>query len=109
MSGRVEFLFPGTWKNDGGKQVWQLKKGGGNKSKFYCSCNCITNFQPAPLHDSIHYYSKTCVKRPLSKRPQIDFQDQLLLNAGQKYCRMLPLEHSAMLSTFIKLPYFTKI
>ena len=32
-------------------------------------------------------YSKTCVKRPLSKRPKIGFQDQLLLNAGQKYCR----------------------
>ena len=31
----------------------------------------------------------TCVKRPLSKRPQIGFQDQLSPNAGQKYCRML--------------------
>ena len=29
------------------------------------------------------------VKRPLSKRTKIGFQDQLLLNAGQKYCRML--------------------
>ena len=28
-------------------------------------------------------YSKTCVKRPLSKRLKIDFQDQLSLNAGQ--------------------------
>ena len=36
-------------------------------------------------------YSKTFVKWPLSKRPQICFQDQLSLNAGQKYCRMLPL------------------
>ena len=34
-------------------------------------------------------YSKTCVKRPLSNRPKIGFKDQLLLNAGQKYCRML--------------------
>ena len=49
-------------------------------------------------------YSKTCVKRPLSKRPKIGFQDQLSLNAGQKYCRMLQGEHSAILSTFIKLP-----
>ena len=30
------------------------------------------------------YYSKTCVKQPLSKRPKIGFQDQLSLNAGQK-------------------------
>ena len=56
-------------------------------------------------------YSKTCLKRPLSKRPKIGFQDQLPLNAGQKYCRMLPLEHSAILSTFIKLhvPFVIKI
>ena len=54
-------------------------------------------------------YSKTCVKRPLSKRPKIVFQEQLLLNAGQKYCRMLQGEHSAILSTFIKLPFVIKI
>ena len=54
-------------------------------------------------------YSKTCVKRPFSKRPKICFQDQLSLNAGQKYCRMLQGEHSAILSTFIQLPYVIKI
>ena len=53
--------------------------------------------------------SKTCVKRPLSKRPQIGFQDKLSLNAGQKYCRMLLVEHSAIVSTFIKLPFVIKI
>ena len=37
------------------------------------------------------------------------FQDQLLLNAGQKYCRMLQGEHSAILLTFNKLPFVTKI
>ena len=50
-------------------------------------------------------YSETCVKRPLSKRPEIGFQDQLSLNTGQKYCRMLQGEHSAILLTFIKLPF----
>ena len=35
--------------------------------------------------------------------------DQLSLNAGQKYCRMLQGEHSAMHSTFIKLPFVIKI
>ena len=71
-------------------------------------------------------YSKTRVKWPLSKGPKIGFQDQLLLNAGQKYCRMLQGdqlslnagqkycrmlqgEHSAILSTFIKLPFVNKI
>ena len=43
---------------------------------------CCTNFV-----NHIKLYSKTCVKWPLSKRPKIVFQDQLLLNAGQKYCR----------------------
>ena len=57
----------------------------------------------------IEIYSKTCLKRPLSKRQKIGFQDQLLLNAGQKYCRMLQGEHSAILSTFIKLPFVIKI
>ena len=54
-------------------------------------------------------YSKTSVKRPLSKRPKIGFQDQLSLNASQKYCRMLQVEHSAIILTFIKLPFVIKI
>ena len=45
----------------------------------------------------------------LSKRPKIVFQDQLSLNAGQKCCRMLHLEHSAILLTLIKLPFVIKI
>ena len=45
-------------------------------------------------------YSKTCVKRPLLKRQNIGFQDQLSLNAGQEYCRIL--------LTFIKLPVVIK-
>ena len=57
----------------------------------------------------ILYYSKTCAKHPLSKRPKIGFQVQLSLNAGQIYCRMLQMEHSAILLTFIKLPIVIKI
>ena len=66
----------------------------------------------AVFHLDLHYllkYSKTCVKRPLSKRPQIGLQDQLLLHAGQKYCRMLQGEHSAIPLTFIKLSFVIKI
>ena len=37
------------------------------------------------------------------------FRDPLLLNAGQRYCRMLQGEHSAILLTFIKLPFVIKI
>ena len=57
----------------------------------------------------VKLYSKTCLKQPLSKRLKIVFQDQLSLNAGQKYCRMLQGEHSAILSTFIKLLFVIKI
>ena len=35
--------------------------------------------------------------------------NQLSFNAGQKYCRMLQGEHSAILSTFIKLPFVIEI
>ena len=56
----------------------------------------------------VFVYSKTYVKRPLSKIPKIGFQDQLSLNVGQKYCRMLHVEHSAILSIFIKLPFVIK-
>ena len=52
--------------------------------------------------------SETCVKRPLSKRPKIGFQDQLSLNAGQKNCRMLQREHSAILPSSIKHPFVIK-
>ena len=63
----------------------------------------MSNLQPTM------YYSKTCLKRPLEKKSKIGFQNQLLLNAGQKYCRMLQREHSAILSTFVKLKNFIKI
>ena len=41
--------------------------------------------------------------KPLQK------EDQLSLNVGQKYCRMLQGKHSAILLTFIKLPFVIKI
>ena len=51
-------------------------------------------------------YSETCHSK---RTPKIGFQGQLLFNAGQKYCRMLQGEHSAILLTFIKLPFVIKI
>ena len=39
----------------------------------------------------------------------IGIQDQLLRNTGQKYCRMPQGEHSAILLTFVKLPFDIKI
>ena len=43
-----------------------------------------------------------------SKRRPKCFEDRLSLNAGQKYCRMLQGEHSAIRMTFIKLPFVIK-
>ena len=53
-------------------------------------------------------YSKTCLKLPLKNNTKMDFQYQVSLNAGQKYCRILQGEHSEILSTFIKLPFSIK-
>ena len=47
-------------------------------------------------------YSKTCVKRPLKNRQNNDLNDKWWLNEGRKYCRMLPLAHSAILLACIK-------
>ena len=44
-----------------------------------------------------------------SQRDQNDFKDQLCLSAGQKYRRTVQGEHSAILSTCIKLPFVIKI
>ena len=63
----------------------------------------MLEFQNEPL-----YYSRTCLKRPLKTKIKIGFQDRLLLNAGQKYCRMLQREHSAIISIIIKLQFVIK-
>ena len=54
-----------------------------------------------------------CTTKPVlsdhSKKTKNGLQDHLSINAGSKYCRMLQGEHSAILSTFIKLPFVIKI
>ena len=39
------------------------------------------------------------------KKNKIVFLHRVSLNAGQRHCRILQGEHSAILSTFIKLPF----
>ena len=51
-------------------------------------------------------YSITCLKRPLKKNTKVGFQYRLSLNSGQKYCRMVQGELSAILPPCIKLPFF---
>ena len=67
----------------------------------------------------LHHSTVKPVLSGHSKEDQkFGFHDRLLLNAGQKYCRLLlqvnsiaecsPLEHSAILFTFIELPFVIK-
>ena len=75
-----------------------------SSSKPWCSRQASSSDQSSTVsHVNIKFYSKICVKLPLSKRPKIGFKDQISLKAGQKYCRMLQGEQSAILSTFIKI------
>ena len=58
------------------------------------------------------FQGTTTVKPVYNGHSQKDkkcYKDQLSLNAGQKYWRMLQVEHSAILSTFINLPFIIKI
>ena len=71
-------------------------KKGASISEEFALFNCMKS-----IHDK--KYSKSCVKQPLPKIPQIGFQDQISLNAGQKYCVL------QYFRPFIKLPFVIKI
>ena len=53
-------------------------------------------------------YSKTCVKRPLLKRQKMVFKTDYRLMQVKGIAEMLQGERSAILSTFIKLPFIIK-
>ena len=53
-------------------------------------------------------YSKTCLKRPLTEETKIGFHDPLSVNAGSKVLQNAPREHSAIVSSFIKIPLSLK-
>ena len=52
--------------------------------------------------NKIKNYNRTCLKRPLKKKTKIGFKDRILLSAGQKYCKMLQGEHSAIRPVYIE-------
>ena len=60
----------------------------------------LSNFESLCSPNASHHTSAQSVKQPFSKRPRIGFQDQLLLNASQKYCRILQGEHWSILQYF---------
>ena len=55
------------------------------------------------------YDDSSSQTRWMSHQSSSHWRSTVSLNAGQKYCRMLQGEHSAILSTFIKLPFVLKI
>ena len=55
----------------------------------------------------ISIYSKTCLKRPLKKKTNSVFKTDCHL-MQVKVLQNAPKEHSAILSTFIKLPFVFK-
>ena len=63
---------------------------------LYVLCKCMID----------QYTIKPVLRGHLKKRPKIGFQDPLLLNAGQKYCRLLQGEHSAIDSSHSTNSYF---
>ena len=67
------------------------------------------NVNPEQPVADLDLFNKSCGIRSLTTRPKIGFQDHLSLNAGQKYCKMLQGEHSAIRSAFIKLPFVIKV
>ena len=64
------------------------------ENQFWCSFEW-------PLKTGFTVF-KTCLKRPLKNRQNQGLNMKLYLNGGRKYCRMLPLEHSAILLTLMK-------
>ena len=54
-------------------------------------------------------YSKTCLKRPLKKKTQNGLNIDYRLMEVKPIAKCYKGDHSAILSTFIKLPFVTKI
>ena len=63
---------------------------------------CNIGCQITSADDNCCDYSKTCLKRPLKNRQNKGFNGKWWLYEGGKYCRMIPLAHSAILLTCIK-------
>ena len=84
------------------EKAWELSK---HKSARAQRCMGYLYFGKEQVSD----YSKTCLKRPLKKIPKLVFKTDYRLMQVKKYCRMLQGEHSAILSTFIKVPFVINI
>ena len=90
-----------------------------HKVAFHLGLHCLPKypFTGIQYQNEKVKYSKTCVKQPLSKRPKLVFKTKYCLMQVKSVAEcskgsiliLLQGEHSAMLSTFIKLPIVKKI
>ena len=66
-----------------------------------CNINRLWDIQQVRLHyqNLSHHH---CTKTVTQNRQNEDLNDKCQLNEGRKLCRMLALEHSAILLTCIK-------
>ena len=72
------------------------------------SLHSLARALAARIHKVRRYTVKPAFSGHSKRTPNVVFNTDYRLNAGQKYCRMLQGEHSAILLTFIKLPYSIK-
>ena len=82
--------------------LWSLAGKGLTYWLLFVMFNCVTF--PSGIRGQVWYL---IVSIPDLCRLSY-FQDQLSLNAGQKYCRMFQGEHLAIFLTFINLPFAIK-
>ena len=66
-------------------------------------CNCT--FRKRNIQVRGDKYSKTCFKRPLKKKTNNWFSRLIIAKCMSKVLQNAPREHSAILSTFTKLPF----
>ena len=69
-------------------------------------CSCLQIY--VSLKQFYQNYNKTCHKRPLKKNTKNWFSRPIIPQCRSKVLQNALLEHSAILSTFIKLPFVFK-
>ena len=92
-----------TWR--GKPPQWQREVRTDLMSFLFCTC-FFSAFECRELLPDT--YSKTCVKGPLKKKTKNWFSKPIITKCRSKVLQNAPREHSAILLTFIKLPFVFK-
>ena len=73
----------------------------------HCICKCIRIV--VYRLNNVTELGDNCIQNLFRRHVAFASALELSLNAGQKYCKMLQGEHSAILLTFIRPPFVIKI